>query len=66
MPKILTVQYRSGFAPLNLPRPRAVDLGGGAFRAVEGFGDSLGRIADRLQENVDELELSTLEGEYTA
>ena len=53
MPRISTVQNQSGFAPLNLPPPRAVDIDGGAVRPVEGFGESLERIADRLQRNAD-------------
>jgi len=60
MPKIPTVQNRAGFAALRLPRPRAFDIGGGAGRALEGLGLTLGDIArqrqleaQRLQQEAD-------------
>ncbi len=66
MPRIPTVRNQAGFAPLNLPRPRRFDIGGGAFRALEGFGENLGRIADRLQDSQDDHEFEKAGRTYNA
>ncbi len=50
--------------PRNVPVQTAEDLGAGAFQELTAFGGTLQKIATKLQDTNDDLEITRMRGEY--
>ena len=65
LPRVISAQPAGVLQlPRNVPAATAEDLGAGAFQELTAFGGTLAKIAKKLQDTNDDLEITRMRGEY--
>jgi len=65
LPRVISTQQAGVLQlPRNVPVATAEDLGAGAFQELTAFGGTLAKIANKLQDTNDDLEITRMRGQY--